>query len=103
MQFPLALLALLPAVLAAPAADTKYTVPACGCRTPSGTYVTNSLCLISRGIPTKDGKYCYTADDQSPQADKIFTANACQGQSAGSKPECKSITVCKNPLIYYEC
>ncbi|KAI1052603.1 hypothetical protein LB507_009808 [Fusarium sp. FIESC RH6] len=103
MQFSLALLALLPAALAAPAADTKYTVPACGCRTPSGTYVTNSLCLYNRGIPTTDDKFCYTADDQSPWADKVFTADACNRQSAGAKPECKTITVCKNPLIYVPC
>lgn len=46
---------------------------------------------------------CYTADDQSAQADKVFTADACNRQSAGAKPECKSITVCKNPLIYVPC
>ncbi|KAH7173241.1 uncharacterized protein B0J16DRAFT_389125 [Fusarium flagelliforme] len=103
MQFSLALLALLPAALAVPAADTKYTVPACGCRTPSGSYVTSSLCLLRRGTTIENGKFCYTLDDQSERADKVFTADNCNRQSAGSKPECKNITVCKNPLIYVPC
>ncbi|KAK8115370.1 hypothetical protein PG999_007439 [Apiospora kogelbergensis] len=99
MQFTIALLALLPAVLATPAAadDEKMVVPACNCKNDAGEY-NNNLCLLTiYGIWATDGKHCF-APDEGYRMDQFITDAGCAANRPGYKAECVDVTVCKGPI-----